>query len=163
MTAEILTKLGASIVVLPGGEVFSALDKGVVDAADWGSVSMNERMGFHGVAKNPTKIFHSMPVQEFSVNLAAWKALPDEIKAIVQSTTREWTWDQVQRVAVDDVRVTKELAGKGIKYVVWDDTQMAKMRELAVKTWEDWSKKTPLAKQAYDSQLAWLKDLGVVA
>ena len=35
MTAEILTKLGASIVVLPGGEVFSALDKGVVDAADW--------------------------------------------------------------------------------------------------------------------------------
>jgi N-acetyl-beta-hexosaminidase len=69
----------------------------------------------------------------------------------------------VQRVAVDDVRVQKELAGKGIKYVIWDDAQMAKMRELAVKTWEDWSKKTPLAKQAYDSQLAWLKDLGIVA
>jgi hypothetical protein len=69
----------------------------------------------------------------------------------------------VQRVAVDDVRVLKELAGKGVKYVVWDETQMTKMRQLAVKTWEDWSKKTPLAKQAYDSQLAWLKDLGVVA
>ena len=68
MTAEILTKLGASIVVLPGGEVFSALDKGVVDAADWGTISMNERMGFHAIAKNPTKVFHSMPVQEFSVN-----------------------------------------------------------------------------------------------
>jgi TRAP-type mannitol/chloroaromatic compound transport system substrate-binding protein len=163
MTAEILTKLGASIVVLPGGEVFSALDKGVVDAADWATVSMNERMGFHGVARNPTKIFHSMPVQEFTVNMAAWKALPDELKAIVESTTREWTWDQVQRVAVDDVRVLKELGGKSIKYVVWDETQMAKMRELAVKTWEEWSKKTPLAKQAYDSQLAWLKDLGVVA
>jgi TRAP-type mannitol/chloroaromatic compound transport system substrate-binding protein len=163
MTAEILTKLGASIVVLPGGEVFSALDKGVVDAADWATVSMNERMGFHGVARNPTKIFHSMPVQEFTVNLAAWKALPDELKAIVESTTREWTWDQVQRVAVDDVRVLKELGGKNIKYVVWDESQMAKMRELAVKTWEEWSKKTPLAKQAYDSQLAWLKDLGVVA
>jgi TRAP-type mannitol/chloroaromatic compound transport system substrate-binding protein len=163
MTAEILTKLGASIVVLPGGEVFSALDKGVVDAADWGSISMNERMGFHAIAKNPTKVFHSMPVQEFSVNMAAWKALPDDIKAIVQSSTREWTWDQVQRVAVDDVRVLKELAAKGVKHDVWDDAQMMKMRELATKTWEDWSKKTPLAKQAYDSQLAWLKDLGVVA
>ena len=53
MTAEILTKLGASIVVLPGGEVFSALDKGVVDAADWATISMNERMGLHGVAKYP--------------------------------------------------------------------------------------------------------------
>ena len=68
MTAEILTKLGASIVVLPGGEVFSALDKGVVDAADWGSLSMNQRMGFHDVAKYPTKLFHSMPVQEFTVD-----------------------------------------------------------------------------------------------
>ena len=163
MTAEILTKLGASIVVLPGGEVFSALDKGVVDAADWGSLSMNDRMGFHGVAKHPTKLFHSMPVQEFSVNMAAWKTLPDDIKAILHSMAREWTWDQIQRVAVDDVRVAKELAAKNIKTDNWDDDLMKKMRELATKTWEDWSKKTPLAKQAYDSQLAWLKDLGLVA
>lgn len=163
MTAEILTKLGASIVVLPGGEVFSALDKGVVDAADWATISMNQRMGFHDVAKNPTKIFHSMPVQEFAVNMTAWRALPDELKAIVTSTTREWTWDQVQRVAVDDVRVLKELAAKGVKQDVWSGPEMAKLRELAQKTWEDWSKKSPLAKQAYDSQIAWLKDLGLVA
>jgi hypothetical protein len=69
----------------------------------------------------------------------------------------------VQRVAVDDVRVLKDLSGKGVKHEIWDDAQMVKMRELAMKTWEDWSKKGPLAKQAYDSQLAWLKDLGVVA
>jgi hypothetical protein len=37
------------------------------------------------------------------------------------------------------------------------------MRTLAQHTWEDWSKKTPLAKSAYDSQLAWLKDLKLVA
>jgi len=163
MTAEILTKLGASIVVLPGGEVFSALDKGVVDAADWATISMNQRMGFHDVAKHPTKFFHSMPVQEFAVNAAAWKALPDDIKGIVSSCTREWTWDQVQRVAVDDLRVTKELQGKGITEYVWNDAEMQKLRALAQKTWEDWSKKTPLAKQAYDSQLAWLKEIGLVA
>ena len=114
MTAEILTKLGASIVVLPGGEVYSALDKGVVDAADWATISMNQRMGFHEVAKFPTKLFHSMPVQEFTVNMEAWKKLPDDIKAIVSTSVREWTWDQVQRVAVDDARVTRELAGKGV-------------------------------------------------
>ncbi|MCC7326392.1 MAG: TRAP transporter substrate-binding protein [Burkholderiales bacterium] len=163
MTAEILTKLGASIVVLPGGEVFSALDKGVVDAADWATLSMNQRMGFHDVAKYPTKLFHSMPVQEFTVNMAEWKKLPDEIKAIVTTTTNEWTWDQVQRVYVDDVRVFKELAAKGIKQEVWGDAEMHKIRALAQKTWEEWSKKTPLAKQAYDSQIAWLKEIGLVA
>ncbi len=163
MTAEILTKLGASIVVLPGGEVFSALDKGVVDAADWATLSMNQRMGFHDVAKYPTKLYHSMPVQEFTVNLGVWQKLPPDLKGIVQSTTREWTWDQVQRIYVDDVRVAKELATKGIKEETWAGPEMVKMRELAQKTWEDWSKKTPLAKQAYDSQIAWLREIHVVA
>jgi TRAP-type mannitol/chloroaromatic compound transport system substrate-binding protein len=163
MTAEILTKLGASIVVLPGGEVYSALDKGVVDAADWATLSMNQRMGFHEVAKYPTKLFHSMPVQEFSVNMDAWKKLPEDLKALLSTATREWTWDQIQRIAVDDVRVAKELAAKGVVAATWPEAEQAKIRALAEKTWDEWSKKTPLAKQAYDSQLAWLKDLKVVA
>ena len=163
MTAEILTKLGASIVVLPGTEVFAALDKGLVDAADWGTLSMNHRMGFHDVARFPTKLFHSMPVQEFTVNLDAWKRLPDDLKAMLSSMTREWTWDQVQRVAVDDLRVARELGAKGVVTATWNDAEMGKIRALAEKTWDDWSKKGPLAKAAHDSQLAWLKELKVVA
>ena len=163
MTAEIFTKLGANIVVLPGGEVFSALDKGVVDAADWGSISMNERMGFHGVAPHPTKLFHSMPAQEFTVNLDAWNALPDDLKALVSAATREWTIEQVQRVAVDDLRVDKELAAKGIVNNVWSGERLQSLRNLAQATWTDWSAKTPLAKAAHDSHLAWLKELGLVA
>ena len=104
-----------------------------------------------------------MPVQEFTVNMDAWKKLPDDVKAILASTTREWTWDQVQRVAVDDVRALKEVGPKGVKQIVWTDAEMAKVRAIAHKTWEEWSKKTPLAKQAYESQVAWLKDLGVVS
>jgi TRAP-type mannitol/chloroaromatic compound transport system substrate-binding protein len=163
MTAEILTKLGASIVVLPGGEVYSALDKGVVDAADWATISMNQRMGFHEVAKYPVIIDHSMPVQEFSVNAGTWKALPDDVKALVSVAVREWTIDQIQRVAVEDVRVLKELKAKGVERIRWDEAEMRKVRDLAHKTWEDWSKKGPLAKKAYDSQVAWLRDLGLVA
>jgi TRAP-type mannitol/chloroaromatic compound transport system substrate-binding protein len=163
MAAEIVTKLGASPVILPGGEVFSALDKGVVDSADWATVSMNQRMGLFDAAKFSIKWFHSMPVQEFTVNLDAWKKLPDDLKPILYSTTREWTWDQIQRVAVDDARAMKELGSKGVKQIVWSDAEMAKVRDLAHKTWEDWSKKTPLAKQAYDSQVAWLRDLGLLA
>ena len=79
--------------------MFSALDKGVVDAAI-GRPFVNERMGFHG-AQYPTKVFHSMPV-EFSVNIAAWKAPPD-IKGILNSTAR-MDLGPVQRVAVDGAR-----------------------------------------------------------
>jgi hypothetical protein len=42
----------------------------------------------------------------------------------------------VQRVAVDDVRVMKELKAKGIERIHWDDAEMRKVRELAHKTWK---------------------------
>lgn len=163
MFAEIMTKYGASVVVVPGGEVYSALDKGVVDVADWATESMNFRMGFFEVAKTSVRIGHSMPVQEFAVNAAKWKALPDDVKAIVTSCVREWTWDQIQRVAVEDTQAVANIRSKGGTASTMPDAEIAKMRALAQKTWEEWSGKTPLAKKAYDSQIAWLKALGVLA
>ena len=163
MFAEIISKLGASVIVVPGGEVYSALDKGVVDAADWGTESMNFRMGFFEVAKTSIRIGHSMPSQEFAVNKAKWDALPADLKATVSSCVREWTWDQIQRIAVEDTDALANIRGKGATAGTLPDGEIAKMRTLAQKTWEEWSKKTPLAKKAYDSQLAWLKALSVLA
>ncbi len=163
MVAEVMTKLGASTVVVPGGEVYSSLDKGVVDAADWGTLSMNQRMGFFEVAKYPVVFGHSMPMQDFAVNANAWKELPDDLKAIVSTAVREWAWDQIQRIAVEDVRVLKELKSSGVELIEWSDEELGKIRALAQKTWEEWSRKSPLAKKAYDSQIAWLKELGAIA
>lgn len=163
MFAEIISKLGASIIVVPGGEVYSALDKGVVDAADWGSESMNHRMGFFEVAKTSIKVGHSMPSQEFAVNKGKWDALPADLKACVSSCVREWCWDQIQRIAVEDTDALAQIRAKGAEAGTMEAAEIAKMRTLAQKTWEEWSKKTPLAKKAYDSQIAWLKALGVLA
>jgi len=124
---------------------------------------MNERMGFSAIARFPTKLFHSMPVQEFTVNQDAWKRLPDDLKALLSTAVREWCWDQVQRIAVDDARVVRELSAKGITATTWSEAEMDRIRPLAQRTWEEWSRKTPLAKAAYDSQLAWLRELKMVA
>ncbi len=163
MFAEIITKLGASVIVVPGGEVYSALDKGVVDAADWGTESMNHRMGFFEVAKTSIKVGHSMPSQEFAVNKAKWDALPADLKALVSSCVREWCWDQIQRVAVEDTQALANIRSKNATAGTLPDGEIAKMRELAQKTWEEWSRKSALAKNAYDSQIAWLRELGVLA
>jgi TRAP-type mannitol/chloroaromatic compound transport system substrate-binding protein len=164
MTADILAKLGASTVVLPGTEVYSALDKGVVDAADWATISMNQRMGFHEIAKYPIYPgFHSMPCHDFAVNMTAWKALPDDIKAILESAVREFNWDHVERIAIDDVRVVEELRKKGgVTFVNWTDEDRRKIRKFAEGVWDEWAKKSALAKKAVDSQKAWLRDLGLV-
>ena len=73
MTADLLTKLGAGVVILPGGEVYSALDKGVIDGTDWGTPSMNHRMGFDQVAKYfiyPE--YRSLGMGDFTVNRRQW-------------------------------------------------------------------------------------------
>jgi len=163
MFAEVMSKLGGSVVVVPGGEVYSALDKGVVDAADWGTESMNQRMGFFDVAKHSVWLGHSMPVQEFAINGAKWNALPADLKAIVTACVREWSWDQIQRVAVDDVRAVGEIKQKGVTMTRWNDADQKALIELARGIWGDWSKKSPLAKKAYDSQVAWLQAIGRVA
>ena len=112
MTAEIL-KLGASIVVLPGGEVYSGARQGRGRRRRLGDDLDEPAHGLPRGRQVPAIIDHSMPVQEFTVNMATWKALPDDVKAIARPRCGEWTWDQVQRVAVDDVARAEGAEGQG--------------------------------------------------
>ena len=164
LAAETIAKMGASIVVIPGGEAYSALEKGVVDCVDWSTISVNAKVGFFEVAKFATYPgFHSMPMQDFTVNLAAWRALPDDVKNILEKTWREFSAHQVKTIAGDDIRVAAELQKKGVELVDWSTADRNRARELAHGVWEEWAKKSPLAKQAVESQKAYLREIKIVA
>lgn len=161
MEAEFMTKAGASVVVLPGQEVFSALDKGVIDATNWGTVSINDKMGFHQIAPYFTYPgFHSMPVGDFTVNQKEWDRLPDDIKAILVTATREWCWDTVERVALEDLKVVSEAKAKGRTPISWSPEEKAKARKLAREIWQEWKKKNEQTRKIIEAQEAWLKELG---
>ena len=164
LASETLAKMGASIVVIPGGETYSALEKGVVDCVDWSTISVNAKLGFFEIAKFATfPGFHSMPLQDFTVNLGAWRALPDDVKAILEKTWKEFSAHQVKTIAADDIRVAEELKKKGIELVDWSLADRNRARDLAHGVWDEWAKKSPLAKQAIDSQRAYLRELKIVA
>ena len=163
MTADLISRLGGSTTIVPGGEVYSALERGVVDATDWGTPSMNHRMGFHEVTKYFNYPgFHSMPVGDFTVNLDAWKALPDDIKTILEAAVREYNWDQVERVAIDDIRAMGEMKKKGVTPITWSDQELRRIRAVAEKIWDEWAAKGPASKKMIESQKAWLKDIGQI-
>lgn len=163
MTAMLMQKLGASVVVLPGGEVYSALDKGVIDASDWATPSMNQRMGFFEVAKYYIYPgFHSMPLGGFTVNINEWNKLPDDIKQILKTACREWCWDSIERIAIDDIRANAEMKGKGVTAITWSDEDLARVRLVAQEIWDEFSKKSPMTKKVIDSQKAWLRELGLI-
>lgn len=161
MEAEFMAKAGASVVVLPGTEVFSALDKGVIEATNWGTVSINEKMGFHQIAPYFTYPgFHSMPVGDFTVNQKEWDRLPEDIQQILKTATREWCWETVQRVALEDLKVVSEAKAKGRTPVAWSPEEKAKARKLAREIWQEWKKKNEQTRKVIEAQEAWLKELG---
>ena len=74
--AEIWRRAGVGVVTLPGSEVYTALDRGVIEATDWGTLGMNNDLGYHKIAKYPLHPgFHSMPCAEVAVNMTKWNAL----------------------------------------------------------------------------------------
>lgn len=161
MTADMLKALGAGVVVLPGEETYSALDKGVVDGADWSTPSVNHRMGFSRVAKYYIwPGFRSMPISDFTINNKEWEKLPDDIKQILKSEVRELNADQLARCATDDHKAIREMAATGSKPLVWSQEEIQRLRELVRGTvWKAWAEKSPMSKKVVDAQIEWLKKL----
>ena len=163
MEADLLTRLGASVVVLPGTEIYSALDKGVVDATNWSVVSDNDRLGYHKVAPYFTYPgFHSMPTGDFAVNVREWEKLPADIKAMFPSALRHWSWDVIQRLTLEDLKVVAEAKARNIHPVTWSSEEKNRIRAEAVKVWADWKKKNEDCKRAIESMEAFLRKLGKI-
>ena len=84
---DLLKEMGVSAVVLPGGEIVPALERGVVDAVEWTTPATDIMLGFHTVAKYLVMPSTRQPLtgNEFLINRKKWDALPADLKAIVRN------------------------------------------------------------------------------
>lgn len=161
MEAEILTRIGASVIVLPGTEVYSALDKGVIDATNWGTPSMNDKLGFHKIAPYFTYPgWHSMPVGDFSVRQAEWDKLPADVKEIVSTAVRRFTWDLIEQTFMEDLETVRQAKLKGATPIAWSPEEKAKMRAESRKVWNIWKGKNEQTRKVIETQEAFLNKLG---
>ena len=96
------------------------------------------------------------------MNMQEWNKLPDDIKAILVSATREWCWDSYERIAVEDYKIVKELKDKGVEVIQWSDEDLRSVRMVSREIWDEFAKKSPMTKKVLDSQKAWLKELGLI-
>ncbi len=159
----LMEKLGASAVVLPPTEIYSALDKGVLDATDYSGPSVNMSYGFHKIAKyfNYPGI-HSMPLGVITVNKKEYEKLPDDIKGILESSIHSWHSDVHQTMAVDDINAVKKMTAEGAVVTVWTEAERKKLREIAVQVWTEFAKKGPDCEPILQSHLKWMKELGLL-
>lgn len=164
MAQDIFERIGAAPVNLPAAEVYTAVERGVVDAADWSTFSMNHALGFHQIARYPIYPgIHSMPIIDFAVNPARWEALSDDLKAILDMAARELARDMTRRLEIQDLDDVREAAANGITVIDWSDAERQKLRNVAIEVWREWSVRSPAADQAYQAQTNFLRAIGLLA
>jgi TRAP-type mannitol/chloroaromatic compound transport system substrate-binding protein len=164
MIAEIFASAGVSTVLLPGGEVYPALEKGVIDGADFVGPAVNFNLGFAEIAKYiimgppSTPCLHQpVDLMDLTVNGGKWQALPKHLQEVVIAATREHSWDQYAYIQKEDIAAWDKYKAKGVTIIRLSDADIQKFRRFAIPMWFKWAKKDAFAKEAFASQLAFMK------
>ncbi|MCO6361534.1 MULTISPECIES: TRAP transporter substrate-binding protein [unclassified Paracoccus (in: a-proteobacteria)] len=164
LVQSVFAAAGASPVNLPGSEVFTSLDKKVIDAADYSVFSTNQAQGLNEVAPHPVYPgFHSMPLVEISMNKEKWDALPEDLQQVMTQSVRDFARVQVAALAEADAAAVAEAeAGGTITVHDWSDEERTKFRSIAMGEWEKVAGQSPAAQQVYDALTAYLTEKGLV-
>jgi TRAP-type mannitol/chloroaromatic compound transport system substrate-binding protein len=160
---DIFQRLGAAPVNLPGSEVYTALERGVVDASDWGTLSMNQDLGYHKLAPYPIYPgYHSMPMADFAVNMNRWNALPDDLKILVEEEVRQFTDEMIERNRAADEKVLAQADELGFEAIDLPTEERRKFREIAREVWSEYADRSPMAQRVYESQVVFLQKLNLL-
>jgi TRAP-type mannitol/chloroaromatic compound transport system substrate-binding protein len=146
--AEIAGELGASTVILPGAEVYPALERGVIDATEWSSPSVNLPSGFHKIAKYIIMPGVHQPgaTEECVFNLDAWNGISERDRELLKLAGKLMVLETWARYAYNDIAALEDMQQAGNEVVLLD-AEFKRAAAAAADAWAD--------KQAADN--AWFK------
>ena len=162
LAANVMQEMGMSVVQLPGGEIQPAMERGLIDAAEFNNPSSDKDFGMQDVAKNYyLASFHqSQETFEIIFNGKKYNSLSDEHKAIIkyasEAASSDMSWKAQDRYSADLISLQKE---HGVK--VYRTPQSIMNAQL-----DAWDKvlpqftKDPYFAKVVESQKAWSKRVG---
>ncbi|GAB5463200.1 TRAP transporter substrate-binding protein [Hoeflea alexandrii] len=164
LVQQVFAAAGAAPVNLPGSEVFTSLDKKVIEAADYTVFSTNQAQGMHDVAKHPVYPgFHSMPLVEISMNKAKWDAMPAELQTAITESVEEFADLQVATLREADLAAVEAAKASGeVTVHDWPAAERAKFRSIATGEWKQVASRSDNAQKVYDTLTAYLKGAGLL-
>ena len=162
LAVDMYTDMGAAVNPLPGGEIIPALDRGLLDAAEFNNASSDRILGFPDVVKNcMLQSFHQSGEQfEILFNKGKYNALPAELKAIidfsVQAASADMSWKAIDRNSKDYIDLKKQ----GIKFYKTPDAILRAQLASWDKIMDKKSGENPLFKKILESQKAYAERAG---
>ena len=148
---KVWDRLGGIAVNIPGPEIYSALEKGTVDAAEWVGPYDDERLGLHKVASHYAYPgwWEPGPNIDLHVNIKAYEALSSEYRAIVESAAAYAHTDMLAKYDTRNPAALIRLVAGGTKlYKFPQDTMDAAFKE-AMSLYSELSDTNPTWKKIY--------------
>ncbi|GAB4041603.1 MAG: TRAP transporter substrate-binding protein [Rubrivivax sp.] len=147
----IYQQLGGVPQNIPGGEIYQALEKGTIDAAEWVGPYDDEKLGFSKVAPfyGYPGYWEGGPQLDFYVNTKAYNALPAEYKAMIESASVEAATVMQARYDARNPAALKRLVAGGTKLFRFPKDVLDEAFKVAQATYADLSAKNPAWKKVY--------------
>jgi TRAP-type mannitol/chloroaromatic compound transport system substrate-binding protein len=161
--AKIMGKVGASTQLLAPVDIYPALERGVIDAAEYSMPSIDRDLGFHEVAKhNYFPGWHQQAsAGELLMNAAKWEALSDQHKAMIETACGDsLQWSFVRSEAVQH-EAMRELQDKGVTFHRWPDDVLEALRARWQEVIAEESAADPLFRRAYESYTEFREDYAI--
>lgn len=157
-----LTKAGAAASYIPGGELYSALDGGIVDGAHWGGSQGADSMALYEVAK-----YHVQPALNIAatdvtiISQRSLDKLPTELQTIVKEVLEEQFWFRTNEYLYQErVALAKVIDEQGVQINELPESVMAHLMKVAVEQWEVEGQRSDNSKKALAMLKELLSDLG---
>jgi TRAP-type mannitol/chloroaromatic compound transport system substrate-binding protein len=157
ISIDVFTGLGAAVNALPGGEIVSALDRGLLDAAEFNNASSDRVLGFPDVSKICMLQSYHQNAEQFEIlfNKTKYDALPDKMKAIianaVEAASQDMQWKAIDRYSKDYVAMQTE---DKVKFYKTPDAILKKQLEVYDEVVKKKAAENPMFKEILESQLA---------
>lgn len=160
MIAEVFGRAGAAVVNIPGGEVFNALQSGVIDATDWASPGQNLEVGLYRAARFSINAQHSMPSTDVGFSQRRWTALPAELRTLIETETRAMSVALKAQTEADDNAAIARMRADGVTIIEWSREEVAKLGRTTGEIQEQLAGRSPMARRIVDSLRAFQRAAG---
>ena len=163
MVAELFSAAGAKTTLLPGSEIFPALEKGTIDVADYVGPAVNYALGFHQVtdfiSMGPPgfmSIYQPVDLMDLTVGMKSWNALSPQMKQFVESEVHVYSDIHFATIQAADQAAWKEFDKAGTVVTRLSQEDVDKFTALAVPLWFNWANKDKSAAQIFAIQLEYM-------
>jgi TRAP-type mannitol/chloroaromatic compound transport system substrate-binding protein len=153
---KVYARFGTSVVLLPPGEIYTALERGVIDAAEWVGPHDDMKMGFHQTAR-----YYYYPgwhepgtTGEFVFNKKAYESLPVDLRRMLDYSTQALNTIEFMEYFSKNAQALGRLKGEfkaKVEFTRLPDTMLKDLKKAAHEVVKEESEKSPMAKKVHAS------------